>query len=377
MATERQTMETATARTPRQKQLVLFISRVWAWVFLVGLIAFFAISVGIQTRGGVNFLTIRNSQNILMAIVPVFLMGLGQTFVVIAAGIDLSVGWVMGLASVVSALAIVALIETGMPEASAVALGSVAGILAAMIPGMINGVIIAKLRVPSFIVTLGMSFIARGVAFLLSGGNVVGGQPQGLRNLGNEALLYLISGQNGGLYFLQPPPVTGEALRRMDRILQWPVVITFVIGLVSLFVLRKTQFGRHVYAIGGNREAAVRAGIPVDRHIIALYTLSAATAGLAGVLTTARFSGGSSIAGDPLLLSSIAAVIIGGTSMFGGQGSVSGTLIGALIIAVMTTGLVMLNVQPFWQYIVVGVIVILAVLIDQARDIIVGRIETG
>lgn len=377
MATERQTMETATARTPRQKQLVLFISRVWAWVFLVGLIAFFAISVGIQTRGGVNFLTIRNSQNILMAIVPVFLMGLGQTFVVIAAGIDLSVGWVMGLASVVSALAIVALIETGMPEASAVALGGMAGILAAMIPGMINGVIIAKLRVPSFIVTLGMSFIARGVAFLLSGGNVVGGQPQGLRNLGNEALLYLISGQNGGLYFLQPPPVTGEALRRMDRILQWPVVITFVIGLVSLFVLRKTQFGRHVYAIGGNREAAVRAGIPVDRHIIALYTLSAATAGLAGVLTTARFSGGSSIAGDPLLLSSIAAVIIGGTSMFGGQGSVSGTLIGALIIAVMTTGLVMLNVQPFWQYIVVGVIVILAVLIDQARDIIVGRIETG
>ena len=108
-----------------------------------------------------------------------------------------------------------------------------------------------------------------------------------------------------------------------------------------------------------------------------LYTLSAATAGLAGVLTTARFSGGSSIAGDPLLLSSIAAVIIGGASMFGGQGSVSGTLIGALIIAVMTTGLVMLNVQPFWQYIVVGVIVILAVLIDQARDIIVGRIETG
>ena len=230
MATERQTMETAPARTPRQKQLVLFFSRVWAWVFLVGLIAFFAISVGIQSRGGVNFLTIRNSQNILMAIVPVFLMGLGQTFVVIAAGIDLSVGWVMGLASVVSALAIVALIETGMPEASAVALGSVAGILAAMVPGMINGVIIAKLRIPSFIVTLGMSFIARGVAFLLSGGNVVGGQPQGVRNLGNEALLYLISGQNGGLYFLQPPPVTGEALRQMDRILQWPVVITFVIG---------------------------------------------------------------------------------------------------------------------------------------------------
>jgi len=365
------------SRSVRQKQLVLVFSRVWAWVFLAALIALFATSVSIQSRGDVNFLTIRNSQNILMAIVPVLLMGLGQTFVVIAAGIDLSVGWIMGLASVVSALVIVALIEKGILEPLAISIGCLAGILAAMVPGVINGVIIAKLRIPSFIVTLGMSFIARGVAFLLSGGNVVGGQPKGVRDLGNEALLYRISGPNGGLYFLRPPAMTSEALRQMDRILQWPVVIAFIVLLIMLFVLHKTQFGRHVYAIGGNREAALRAGIPVDRHMIVLYTLSAATAGLAGVLTTARFSGGSSIAGDPLLLSSIAAVIIGGVSMFGGQGSVGGTLIGALIIAVMTTGLVMLNVQPFWQYIVVGVIVILAVLIDQARDIIVGKMEAG
>jgi ribose/xylose/arabinose/galactoside ABC-type transport system permease subunit len=364
-------------RSARQKQLVLLISRVWAWVFLVGLIVFFATSVSIQSGGDVNFLTIRNSQNILMAIVPVLLMGLGQTFVVIAAGIDLSVGWVMGLSSVVSALVIVALIEKGTHESLAITLGSLAGVGAAMIPGVINGTIIAKLRIPSFIVTLGMSFIARGVAFLLSGGNVVGGQPQGVRHLGNEALLYLISGPTGGLYFLRPPEVSREALRQMDRVLQWPVVIAFILLLIMLFVLHKTQFGRHVYAIGGNREAALRAGIPVDRHLIALYTLSAATAGIAGVLTTARFSGGSPIAGDPLLLSSIAAVIIGGVSMYGGHGSVGGTLIGALIIAVMTTGLVMLNVQPFWQYIVVGFIVILAVLIDQARDLIVGRMETG
>jgi ribose transport system permease protein len=365
------------AKSDRKQQLVVAFSRIWAWVFLAGLIGFFAISISIQSGGDVNFLTVRNSQNILMAIVPVLLMGLGQTFVVIAAGIDLSVGWVMGLASVVSALMIVDLVERGTSEPLAIATGCLAGIVAAMIPGVVNGVIIAKLRIPSFIVTLGMSFIARGVAFLLSGGNVVGGQPQGVRHLGNEALFYLISGPGGGLYFLRPPVVTGEALRQMDRIFQWPVVIAFILLLVMLFVLRKTQFGRHVYAIGGNREAALRAGIPVDRHLIVLYTLSAATAGLAGVLTTARFSGGSSIAGDPLLLSSIAAVIIGGASMYGGHGSVSGTLIGALIIAVMTTGLVMLNVQPFWQYIVVGIIVILAVLIDQARDIIVGRIETG
>ena len=360
-----------------RKQFILLFSRMWAWVFLAGLIVFFAASVSIQSHGDVNFLTIRNSQNILMAIVPVLLMGLGQTFVVIAAGIDLSVGWIMGLSSVVSALVNVALISKGIYEPLAIAIGCLAGIAAAMVPGLINGIIIAKLRIPSFIVTLGMSFIARGVAFLLSGGNVVGGQPQGVRNLGNESLLYLISGPNGGLYFLRPPPVSGETLRQLDRILQWPVVITFILLLIMLFVLHKTQFGRHVYAIGGNREAALRAGIPVDRHMIVLYTLSAATAGIAGVLSTARFSGGSSIAGDPLLLSSIAAVIIGGVSMFGGEGSVSGTLIGALIIAVMTTGLVMLNVQPFWQYIVVGVVVILAVLIDQARDLVIGKMEAG
>jgi ribose transport system permease protein len=377
MSTESQTVAALPARSARQKQLVLVFSRVWAWVFLAGLVVFFAASVNIQSQGGVNFLTVRNSQNILMAIVPVLLMGLGQTFVVIAAGIDLSVGWVMGLASVVSALVVAGLVDKGTNEPLAIAAGCLAGIGAAMIPGLINGVIIAKLRIPSFIVTLGMSFIARGVAFLLSGGNVVAGQPQGMRDLGNEALLYQVSGPTGGLYFLHPPAVSGEELRKLDRILQWPVVITFLLLLIMLFVLHKTQFGRHVYAIGGNREAALRAGIPVDRHMIVLYTLSAATAGLAGVLSTARFSGGSSIAGDPLLLSSIAAVIIGGVSMFGGEGSVSGTLIGALIIAVMTTGLVMLNVEPFWQYIVVGVVVILAVLIDQARDLVIGKMEVG
>src|SRR5215470_4570450 len=119
----------------RQKQLILVFSRVWAWVFLAGLIAFFATSVNIQSRGGVNFLTIRNSQNILMAIVPVLLMGLGQTFVVIAAGIDLSVGWVMGLSSVVSALVIVALVEKGIFEPLAIAIGCLAGVASAMVPG--------------------------------------------------------------------------------------------------------------------------------------------------------------------------------------------------------------------------------------------------
>ncbi len=162
-------------------------------------------------------------------------------------------------------------------------------------------------------------------------------------------------------------------VRQMDRILSWPVVAAIVVVAIAMFVLHKTQFGRFTFAIGGNMQAALRAGIPVDRHIIKLYTLSAVTAGIGGFLSTLQFTGGSASIGDPLLLSSIAAVIIGGVSLFGGAGTIIGTVIGALIIAVLTTGLVMLNVQAFWQFIVVGAVVIIAVLIDQSRDLLVGR----
>jgi ribose transport system permease protein len=120
-------------------------------------------------------------------------------------------------------------------------------------------------------------------------------------------------------------------------------------------------------------DASVRTGVPVDRQIIKIYMLSAATAGIAGFLSTLRFTAGSAVIGDPLLLSSIAAVIIGGVSLAGGAGTITGTVIGALIIAVLTTGLVMLNVEAFWQFIVVGTVIIVAVLIDQSRDLIAGR----
>ena len=170
---------------------------------------------------------------------------------------------------------------------------------------------------------------------------------------------------------------SGELLRRMDIILPYPVVVTAFVVAWAMFLLHRTQFGRHTYAIGGSMDAAVRSGIPVDRQVIALYMLSAATSGVAGFLSTLRFTAGSAVIGDPLLLSSIAAVIIGGVSMFGGAGTVIGTVIGALIIAVLTTGLVMLNVDAFWQFIVVGTVVIVAVLIDQSRDLIIGRTRGG
>jgi ribose/xylose/arabinose/galactoside ABC-type transport system permease subunit len=364
-----------TAALTPAKRFVLVASRLWAWVFLGLMIAFFIVAVPMFS--GATFFTVRNSQNILVAIVPVLLLGLGQTFVIISAGIDLSVGWVMSLASVISAHAIRATFNAGVPLPLAVFAGFLAAVAGAAVVGFVNGTIIAKLKVPAFIVTLGSSFIVRGVSLLLSENTTVIGLPEGIRDYGNESVFYWVRGEGGGFYFLDKPEVTGQLLRAMDRILAWPVVITAIVVLICMFLLRKTQFGRHTYAIGGNLQAALRTGIPVDRHIIKLYMLSSVTAGIAGFLSTLRFTAGSAVIGDPLLLSSIAAVIIGGVSLFGGAGSVTGTVIGALIIAVLTTGLVMLNVQAFWQFIVVGAVVIIAVLIDQSRDLIIGRHRTG
>jgi ribose transport system permease protein len=362
--------------TPSQRAAI-FLSRIWAWVFLGLMALFFVIAVPLATGGTVNFLTIRNSQNILVAIVPVLLLGLGQTFVIIAAGIDLSVGWVMSLASVLSALAIRGAFNAGVPLFPSVIAGFVAGVGGAALIGLVNGAIIAKLKVPAFIVTLGTSFITRGVAYLMSENSTVIGLPAGIRAYGNDALLYYIGGEGGGLYLLRRPEVSGELLRRMDIIFPYPVVVTAFVVAWAMFLLHRTQFGRHTYAIGGSMDAAVRSGIPVDRHVIEIYILSAATSGVAGCLSTLRFTAGSAVIGDALLLSSIAAVIIGGVSMFGGAGTVIGTVIGALIIAVLTTGLVMLNVEAFWQFIVVGAVVIIAVLIDQSRDLILGRPKGG
>ena len=358
------------------KRLVLLLSRVWAWLFLAVMVLFFVVAVPIV--GSATFVSIRNSQNILVAIVPIVLLGLGQTFVIISAGIDLSVGWVMSLGSVLSALAIRGSASFGAPIWLAVVIGFFAGALGASVVGTINGVIIAKLKVPAFIVTLGTSFIVRGVALLMSENTTVIGLPD-IRAYGNEAMFYYVrgGGDQAGFHFLHPPPLPTDMLRQLDRILQWPVVVTAVVVAIVMFILHRTQFGRHTYAIGGNLEAARRAGIPVDRRLIAIYALSATTAGIAGFLSTLEYNGGSAVIGDPLLLSSIAAVIIGGVSLFGGAGTIIGTVIGSLIIAVLTTGLVMLSVPAFWQFIVVGVVVIVAVLIDQSRDLIVGRTSRG
>ncbi len=373
------------------RRMILVVSQVWSWLFLGLVIAYFSVAA---ERNGTNFFGIRNSQNILVAIVPILLLGMGQTYVMISGGIDLSVGWVMGLASVCSARIMSDWLKTSRPgfadslidvtdklgiglDATLIVLGLLVALGVAVIAGFTNGVLIAKLHIPPFIVTLGVSFVARGIGWIWSKGNVVPGLPVTLRKVGNNSLMYIVHGDHGGIYFFNRPDITGKQLRLMDKVITWPVLIAFIMLFIAIFVLKKTQFGRYTYSIGGgsNREASLRAGVPVDRHLIMIYTLSGLTAGMAGFLYNARFMGGAADAGEALLMLSIAAVVIGGVSMFGGEGRMSGTLVGALIMAVLQTGLIMIDVETYYQYVVVGIIIILTVLIDQARDLVVGRAE--
>lgn len=318
--------------TARQERLAL-ASRIWPWLFLSALVVFF--EAWSQLRVGRSFIgSLYNVQAILLAASAPLLLAIGQTFVIITAGIDLSVGFIMGLAAV----CVAQFLTLGGAGAGngVLLLTLVATIAVCLIPGWINGMLIARLGVPAFIGTLGMYGVTRGAGFLAAGSGMT------------------VPVDHAGLAWLG----TGWT----------PVVITGVLLLAMHFVLSQTRFGQYTYAIGGNQQSAARAGIAVKRHLVLVYMLSAAFAAVGGIVYTARYSAGAANAGESLLLDSIAAVVIGGASLFGGTGSVIGSLIGALIIAVIQFGLIFIDVNAFWQFIAVGAVIVLSVLIDQTKD---------
>jgi ribose transport system permease protein len=319
------------------KTVLQHIANLRAWLFLAALIAGFEIWA--QTQFSSTFiLNPFNLQSITIFAVAPLLLATGQTFVIISGGIDLSLGFIMGLAAVVAAHVINYATPTmGMPMA--ILLGILVAILAAGMAGVVNGTLVARLRVPPFIGTLGMFGIARGVAFLLAGGTTVPVHNSLFATIGN------------GRFYNVP----------------YIVIITAVFVIIMHYLLSQTKFGQHNYAIGASPTAARRAGIDIKWHLTRLYILSAACAGLAGALYSARFNAGAAQAGEPLLLDSVAAVVIGGASLFGGSGTIIGTVAGAFVIAVIQYGLVFVNVEPFWQFISVGVVIIISVLIDQAQ----------
>jgi len=358
-------MAAVAAKQPRGRINVLdSVTKIWAYLFLLAMVAFFSAT-------GTGFFTLNNFSNILVTSTLVALMAIGQTYVVITGGIDLSIGWTVGLASVVSARTMRDLVNGGTEILPAIILGVIIALVVALIPGLINGVLIARVRIPPFIATLGMFGIVRGAAFLLTDGQqVIGNLPENLRQvlraIGNGSLAFWVPGQ-GVAWFQRPPDLPPEVIRGVAQILPYPVIVTAIVVVIFAFILGRTQFGRHTYAIGGNQDAAVRAGINVSRHLILIYILSAFTAGIAGVLHLFRFTAGAPQAGEAALLQSVAAVVIGGTNLFGGEGKISGAVIGSLIIGVLQTGLVILNIDPLWQFIVVGIVIIVAVLVNQAQ----------
>jgi len=318
-----------------------------AWLFLAGLAIFFECWARFA-YGTTFFGNPFNLQSIAVFAVAPLLLALGQTFVIISGGIDLSVGFTMGFAAVIVA---------HVANAAGNAFGPVAGFVIAILvtlpasalPGLINGWLVARLGIPPFIGTLGMYGVARGTAFLIAGGTSVPVSNPLLAALGSNSLLGV--------------PLV--------------VLVTAVVVLAMHYLLSETRYGQYTYAIGGNREAALRAGIRVGRMTLLLYVLSSACAGIGGILYTARFTAGAAQAGEPLLLDSIAAVVIGGASLFGGSGTVMCTVIGALIIAVIQYGLVFVDVEPFWQFIAVGIVIIISVLVDQSQKRLVRRPRHG
>lgn len=276
------------------------------------------------------FLTVSNLLNIAQQASINAIIAVGMTFVIITAGIDLSVGSVLAFSGVVLA----SCLQADFPLPIAIFVGVGVGVFS----GMVNGLLITFGKLPPFISTLGMMSVARGAALLFTDGRPISGFSAGFRSFAT------------GEIFLIPAPV----------------IIMAVVYFVAHFVLTRTKLGRYTYAIGGNEEAAVLSGVNVKLYKAMVYGLSGLMSGLAAVILTARLNSAQPIAGIMYELDAIAATVIGGTSLMGGEGTIVGTLIGALIMGVLRNGLNLLGVSSFIQQIVIGSVIILAVLMDMA-----------
>lgn len=277
-----------------------------------------------------RFLTAGNMLNIGIQAAVTAILAFGMTFVIVTAGIDLAVGSIAALGAM-SAASMFA--EVGLPGWLALIAGLGVGLLA----GAASGLAVAYGNLPPFIATLAMLSIARGLTLVISGGKPIS-TPEAVNFLGSD---------------VGPIPV--------------PIVIMVIAGLACAFILNKTVMGRSMYAIGGNIEAARLSGLPVKKVLVTVYALSGLFAGLAGLVLAGRLSSAQPTAGQGYELDAIAAVVIGGASLSGGVGKASGTLIGALLLAIIRNGLNILNVSSFWQQVVIGVVIAIAVGMDTLR----------
>ncbi|MEJ7862111.1 MAG: ABC transporter permease [Pyrinomonadaceae bacterium] len=276
-----------------------------------------------------QFASVENLVNVALSIAVIGILAVGMTFIILTGGIDLSIGSVAALAGVVAA------IVTQHTEIASLGFAAALGI--GLASGAFNGVTIAYFRVPPFVVTLAVLTIARGLAFIFSGGRSIGNLPESFGRLGK-------------LVFLGIPFSV------------WLMILAFALGW---FLLRHTTFGRYVYAVGGNAEAAFLAGVKTKAVLFQVYVLNGFLVGLAAIVLASRLGAGVPNAGLQYELDVIAAVVVGGTSLSGGRGSVVSTLFGAIFIGVLNNGLNLVGVDTYVQKIILGVVILLAVLADR------------
>jgi ribose transport system permease protein len=294
----------------------------------LGTLAGLLLLCAVLTVASPYFLTLPNLLNVAQQTAINAIIAAGMTFVIISAGIDLSVGSIVALTGVV--------LGRILSGGHGLMLALAGGLMAGLVCGFLNGVLIAAGRLPPFIATLGMMSIARGIALLYTQGRPISGFPVSLRFLG-----------------------TGEWLR-----IPVPILFTAAVYIVGHFLLSRTKLGRYAYAIGGNEQAARLSGVNVRLYKTLVYGLSGFLSALAAVLLTARLNSAQPIAGIMYELDAIAATVIGGTSLMGGEGKLAGTLIGALIMGVLRNGLNLLDVSSFVQQTIIGAVIILAVFLD-------------
>ena len=279
-----------------------------------------------------RFLTVSNLLNVLTQISVNAVIAIGMTFVILTGGIDLSVGSILAFSGAITAYLV--------KSSGNVFLAIVVGLIIGGFIGLFNGFIISKEKVQPFIATLVTMTIFRGVTYVFTNGIPISGLNLNFTFIGNERILGM--------------PI--------------PVIITLVIFIIAWYLVNETRFGRYVYAIGGNEDTVKLSGINTDRVKTIVYMISGITASISGVIVTSRIGSASPNAGMGYELDAIAAVVLGGTSLSGGEGTVVGTLIGSMIIGVISNGLNLLNVSPFYQSIVKGIIILLAVLIDKRSN---------
>lgn len=282
-----------------------------------------------------HFATVDNLLNVTLQTSITAIIAVGMTFVILTAGIDLSVGSLVALAGVLTTVCL----KVDLPPPLAYALGVVAGLLFGAVSGAVAGVFVTKFRITPFIVTLALMTVWRGTAFVVTEGRPVWELPEGFAEIARGRIAFI--------------PI--------------PTLIMLLVFVAAHVVLTRTKFGRYVYAVGGNSEAARLAGIRTDRVLLQVYVLSGVLAALSGILLASRVNSGQPNAGLMYELDVIAAVVVGGTSLFGGRGTVIGTLIGSLLIGVLRNGLNLLNVESYVQQVIVGVVILLAVLLDRLR----------